>query len=256
MAQSKAASGQTTKIALFKAAISFYSLYYRTLLIYFLKNIDLLRPRSLPYSLKMIQMIYKVRGYTAVFIPRLAALYTLANEIDRRQIPGDIVECGVYNGGSAALMAAACRDSTKKRHIWLFDSFEGLPLPTDNDGEKAQTCGWWCHGDLEKVVKILRKMRIPEYRIHITKGWFHETFPLVEIEKIALLHIDADWYDSVKLCLERFYEFVRPGGYVVIDDYGHWEGCKKATDEFLEEQGINVELVTVDYTGRYFRKPI
>ena len=255
MTQGDAVSAKPSKVSLLKAAVSYYSLYYRTLLATFFNNLNVLRPGSFIYSLRMIRLIFKVRNYTAVFIPRLASLYRLSHEIDRRQVPGDVVECGVYNGGSAALMASVCKESPKRRHIWLFDSFQGLPLPTDKDGEKAQSCGWWCHGDLEKALKILYKVRIPESRIHIVRGWFHETFPTVEIQDIALLHIDADWYESVKLCFERFYDHVRPGGYIVIDDYGHWEGCKKATDEFMESRGIDVELVQVDYTGRYFRKP-
>jgi len=85
---------------------------------------------------------------------------------------------------------------------------------------------------------------------------FQDTFPSVRTGDIALLHIDADWYESVKLCLERFYDSVQPGGFVVIDDYGHWEGCKKATDEFLRNRSLDVTLTRVDYTGRYFQKPL
>lgn len=241
--------------SLIRASISFTFLYYRSLFAAFIKNTNPFHPHSIIDSLRMIRLIFKVRGHTAVWIPRLVALYQLTNEIDRRQVPGDIVECGVYNGGSAALMASASRNSPKKRRIWLFDSFQGLPQPTEQDGEKAQSCGWWCHGDLEMVVTIFHKLQIPDSRVNIIKGWFHDTFPSAEINSIALLHIDADWYDSVKLCLERFYDYVRPGGFIAIDDYGHWEGCRKAVDEFMEARKIDTSLTYVDYTGRYFRKP-
>ena len=187
---------------------------------------------------------------------RLGNLHKLCREIDIRSIPGDVVECGVYNGGSASVMAAVCTRSPLNRNIWLFDSFEGLPQPTEMDGSEAKSCIWWCCGDLEKVQTVFQKLRIPESRVRIVKGWFEDTFPTVPIEDIALLHVDADWYDSVKLCLERFYDNVRPGGFVVIDDYGHWEGCRRATDEFLEQRGIDAKLVRVDYTGRYFQKPL
>jgi len=153
-------------------------------------------------------------------------------------------------------MASICTRSPLNRKIWLFDSFEGLPSPSDKDGDEAQTCVWWCHGDLSKVKTICQKLRVPESRVRIVKGWFQDTFPSAQIQDIALLHIDADWYESVKLCLERFYDSVQPGGFVVIDDYGHWEGCRRATDEFLKERSLDVRLVRVDYTGRYFRKPL
>ncbi|MCJ7522626.1 MAG: TylF/MycF family methyltransferase, partial [Dehalococcoidia bacterium] len=108
---------------------------------------------------------------------------------------------------------------------------------------------------LAMVQAIFNQLDISESRFNIVKGWFRDTFPPVQTGDIALLHIDADWYESVKLCLERFYDSVRPGGYIVIDDYGHWEGCRRATDEFLRERSIDVKLTRVDYTGRYFQKP-
>ena len=245
-----------SRLSVRMATCSYYSLYYRNLLKAFIKNVNPIYPATFIDSIRMIRLILKVRRYTAVFIPRLVSLYKLSKEIDRLKIPGDVVECGVYNGGSSALMASVCIHPENGRDMWLFDSFEGLPKPTKKDGEKAQSCGWWCHGDLERVERIFKKLYIPESRVHIIKGWFHETFPSAQLSDVALLHIDADWYESVKLCFENFYQCVRPGGFIVIDDYGHWEGCRQATDEFLESRAINAELIEVDYTGRYFQKPL
>jgi O-methyltransferase len=86
------------------------------------------------------------------------------------------------------------------------------------------------------------------------KGWFHKTFPMANISKIALLHIDADWYESVRLSLETFYNAVVPSGFVVIDDYGHWSGCKKAVDKFFVERDLSYKMHAVDYTARWFQK--
>ena len=244
------------QISLLTAAFAFYSLYYRQLLWVYARNLRLSSPSSFIDSLETIRSIQMVRGYTALLPLRLASLHQLFREIDTLSVPGDVVECGVYNGGSAALMASVCTRSPLNRSVWLFDSFEGLPEPTEKDGDKARACGWWCHGDLSKVRTIFQKLGVPESCIHIVKGWFQDTFPSVRTGDIALLHIDADWYESVKLCLERFYDSVQPGGFVVIDDYGHWEGCKKATDEFLRNRSLDVTLTRVDYTGRYFQKPL
>ncbi len=244
------------QISLLTAAFAFYCLYYGQLLWAFSRNLRLSSPRSFTDSLKTVRSIQMVRGYTALLPLRLAALHKLCREIDRQSVPGDVIECGVYNGGSAALMASVCTRSPLHRSVWLFDSFEGLPEPTEKDGDKARSCGWWCHGDLSKVRAVFQKLRIPESHIHIIKGWFQDTFPSVRTGDIALLHIDADWYESVKLCLERFYDSVQPGGFVVIDDYGHWEGCKRATDEFLKDRSLDIKLTRVDYTGRYFQKPL
>lgn len=237
------------------AAIAFYSLYYRNLVWHYICNVSLLRPRSFLNSLRMMRLVYKVRGYTAVFIPRLVTLYKLSEETNRCSLPGDFVECGVYNGGSAAIMASFCEKSPVKRDVWLFDSFEGLPKPTEKDGDKAPAYEGWCHGDLAKLKRVFQKLQIPESRVHVVKGWFQDTFSKVQIPAIAILHIDADWYESVKLCLERFYDSVQPGGYIILDDYGDWQGCRIATDEFLKKRALNVELIQVDYTGFYFQKP-
>lgn len=242
------------RLSLLAAACAFWGLYYGQLALVFLRTLRP-TPSSLVDAMRLVRLIRMVLPYSSLLPPRLAALCRLSREIDKRSVRGDIVECGVYNGGSAAVLASICTRSPLNRRIWLFDSFEGLPQPTLKNGDKAPEYASWCHGDLSKVREILQKLSIPEARVSIVKGWFQETFPAVQIPEIALLHIDADWYESVKLCLENFYDCVRPGGFIIIDDYGHWEGARKATDEFLRERAPGVNLTGVDYTGRYFQKP-
>jgi O-methyltransferase len=243
------------RASLLAAWAELQSLYYLNLIAYYFRNTSLTQPKSFRESFRMIRMVYSVRGYTAVFVPRLVALYKLSEEVNRLSLPGDFVECGVYNGGSAAIMASFCEKTKLKRNIWLFDSFEGLPKPTEVDGHEAPAYEGWCHGDLAKVKRVFQIMGIPQDRVRVMKGWFQDTFPTVEIPQIAILHIDADWYESVKLCLEKFYDCVQPGGYIVLDDYGDWLGCKIATDEFIKARALDVRLVQVDYTGFYFQKP-
>lgn len=93
--------------------------------------------------------------------------------------------------------------------------------------------------------------------IVISKGWFQDTLPKdkEKIGKIALLRLDGDWYESTKCCLENLYDNVIIGGYIVLDDYGYWEGAKKALDEFFIKRKISPELIKIDYTGVYFKKP-
>jgi hypothetical protein len=105
------------------------------------------------------------------------------------------------------------------------------------------------------VQEVLRRCQVPAEQVTIVKGWFEETVPSLPVERIALLHIDADWYDSVKLVLEHLYDRVSPGGYVILDDYGYWEGCRRACHEFLDRRGIQVTLTHIDGIGVYFKKP-
>lgn len=196
-----------------------------------------------------------VRPYTMVGDERLLCLWDLAHRIDRDGIPGDVVECGVCQGGSAAVLGCVATRLKCKRTMWLFDSFQGLPEPTGEDGEESNGWRGTLCGDPDRVRRVLTDVGVDMGRVQIVEGWFEQTFPHVDIPRIALLHLDADWYASTRLCLETFYPCVMRGGFIVIDDYGHWRGCRQATDEFLSRQGIDSALHEVDYTGRWFQKP-
>jgi len=188
----------------------------------------------------------------------LNVLYRLAKEINNMSpIPGDIVECGVFNGGSAAVMAyAGLQQSKIRRDIWLFDSFGGLPRPSEKDHLDAWNWVGECRGDPQKVEKLFRDLHIHNSRYHVVRGWFENTFPsaCTKIKQISLLHLDVDWHESTKVCLEHFYDKVAPGGFVVIDDYGYWSGCRIAVDDFIAKRDLKVKLIRAGYIGRYFQK--
>lgn len=216
---------------------------------------DVSSVRSFYDMCQMYRLMYKVRHYTMLDMTQLILIYRLIREVNLNHVPGDVVQCGVWNGGSGALMAFAVMQSDLRREIWLFDSFQGMPRPTEKDGHSPQ--GWWTNpyfvGDPEKVRDILQKLYIPNDRVHIVKGWFQDTIPSTPISQISLLHIDADWYESVKLCLEYFYDRVSSGGFMVFDDYGLF-GCKEAVDEFIAKRHLKVKLIWPAKVGCYFRK--
>jgi O-methyltransferase len=178
----------------------------------------------------------------------------LAQRIEDEEIPGDVVECGVYNGGTAAVLARVATHSRLKRTVWLFDSFQGMPRTTEVDGEEAQKYVGEVRGSSNQVRNLLQRTGSDLSRVRIVEGLFQETFSTIQIPKIALLNIDADWYESVKLCLEKFYDCVVPQGLISLDDYGHWPGCRRAVDEFFEKRGLSYPLRDVDYTARWFQK--
>jgi O-methyltransferase len=195
-----------------------------------------------------------VRPYTLVDPDRIRSLCSLARRVESEKIPGDVVECGVCNGGTAAILAHFATRSKLGRTVWLLDSFQGMPEPTGNDGESAREHVGKEVGDPARVQEVLRLVGARMDRVRIVPGWFDVTFPTLSIPKIALLNIDADWYESVKLCLETFYDRVVPGGFISLDDYGYWPGCRKAVDEFFDSRRLPYTLNWVDYTGRWFRK--
>lgn len=185
---------------------------------------------------------------------RIENLTRLARLIEDEQIPGDVIECGVYRGGTAALLARSATHSRLPRTVWLFDSFRGMPPATAPDGPGA--AGWV--GKLSsspgKVQRLLRRVGADLSRVRIVPGLFEDTFPSVHIPQVALLNIDADWYESVKLCLETFYDAVVPRGFISLDDYGAWPGCRLAVDEFFRRHSLSFPLHPVDETAHWFQK--
>ncbi|HEX6944181.1 MAG TPA: TylF/MycF/NovP-related O-methyltransferase [Gemmatimonadaceae bacterium] len=198
-----------------------------------------------------------VRAHTMVGVTRLAALYDAVSWVMANEIPGDLVECGVARGGSGAVMAIAAEEARANRTLWLFDTFEGLPNPSraDPDYELALRYAGKCRGELEDVQGLFTHLGL-DRRVRYTKGLFHDTLPRSPVGAIAVLHLDCDWHDSVKECLENLYDRVAPGGVIQFDDYGHWLGARKAVDEFRARRGITEPLEYIDYAARQLRKPI
>lgn len=220
------------------------------------------------YDMKKIWLFFRIYPYTMVSYERLSNVYELAQAVEKNKLPGAFAECGVWKGGCVAIMGYVAKQAKNGRKTWLFDSFEGLPEPTKEDGEVAKSYSGnrnsgklqsveKCVGPLEDVKKIFFEvLKIQPQHVVIKQGWFQNTLPSArnEIGPIAILRLDGDWYESTKVCLENLYENMVPGGYVIIDDYGHWEGAKKAVQEFFAEKNIKPELVKIDYTGVYFKK--
>jgi O-methyltransferase len=206
-----------------------------------------------PASPQELRVLRTVRPYTMVPVPRLRTIWTLANRANRQRISGAFVECGSCNGGTGAILAHVAKD---RRVVWLFDSFEGLPEPKPQDGERAKEWVGLCLGQEEMVREVLSRVGARTDHVKIIKGWFDKTLGPAETGPIALLHLDADWYESTMTILNNFYDRVVPGGYLVFDDYGHWPGCRRALDEFLAGRNLRPALMPSDDEGIWFRKPV
>jgi O-methyltransferase len=174
-----------------------------------------------------------VTPYTMASPERIRLLIDLARLVESERVPGDMVECGVCNGGSAAILAHSAAHSRLTRTTWLFDSFEGLPAPGVEDGPAAKAHEGDCVGSIEKVKEVLALVGANMREVNIVMGWFDRVLPGIGINEIAMLNLDSDWYWSERLCLERLYPCVVPNGIVYFDDYFYWEGCRRAVDEFF-----------------------
>ena len=225
-------------------------------------------PLSDFFNFQKLLLVKKVYPYTMVSYQRLSNVYDLAELAENNKIDGAFVECGVWKGGCAAVMAFVAEKAKSNRKVWLFDSFEGLPEPTIEDGNMAKDYANnkasgklktinECVSSLEDVKEVFFKiLKINPRNIAIKKGWFQNTLPIAknEIGPIFILRLDGDWYESTKCCLDNLYDSVVSGGYIIIDDYGYWEGSRGALDKFFKERKINADITKIDCTGIYFKK--
>lgn len=208
------------------------------------------------YSRYVRPSLDAVHGLTMVGPASLTSLGSHVLKVIDESIPGDLVECGVWMGGSSFLMADLLRrKGVKDRRVWMFDSFEGLPPPGELDGTEAEEYAaktdspiYWnnCEAPLDEVIASAQRLGLSSY-IEPVKGWFDVTLPEYKekIGPIAVLRLDGDWYDSIKTSLDNLYDQVSPGGFIFLDDYYRWEGCAKAVHDFLSERKLADRVVTI-----------
>jgi len=234
-------------------------LYFRHVIYYWVEQ------DSVNY--RKARAVRRVMPHSLVGSSGLEATYDAAMNLANNHIPGSFVECGVAQGGCSALMAMVAAEYDNGRRMWLFDSFEGLPSPTDQDYDKpGKATGAHlrplargsCLGTQYQVEQLLfLKFGLDRRNVLLVKGWFQDTLPASKerIGPISLLRIDGDWYESTKCCLENLYDQVVPGGWVIIDDYETCFGAEKAVDEFLAQRGLIVLMSSDGRGGVQFQKP-
>lgn len=227
---------------------------------------QILRPMKIPFldyfDNKRMKLLKIVAPYTKAGYPRMSSLYNLATEIEEKKIEGSFVECGTWKGGCCAIMGGIAKKYGSKRKTYYIDSFEGMPeKASEKDGKGTERI----QGDTLKAstddVKelIFDKLDLNKEKNILVKGWFQDTLPKVknDIGKIAILRMDADWYEATIFCLRELYDQIADGGYIIFDDYGTWEGCKKAVHEFVEERKLDVEFEFIGTQKKgvmYFKK--
>lgn len=204
---------------------------------------------------------YSMGGHRA-----LENAFDVTAMVEKRKIPGALVECGVAQGGTAAMMAMTSRAlGSGRRQNWWFDSYEGLPEPTPEDyvdgraGEFIRPLPKGsCLGTVEQVEELaFDTLDLPREDVHLVKGWFQDTVPPArdKVGPIAVLRLDGDWYESTKVPLDNFYDRLSPGGFVIVDDYATCFGSRRAVDEFRAERNIATPIKEDGRGGIWFEKP-
>lgn len=215
------------------------------------------------------QILRIAKPYTMTSQARLIYLVRVIEYLVRHRIPGDIVECGVWRGGSMMAVAEALRqfgDTT--RQLYLFDTFSGMTAPTEHDRKAHESLDvfgkWkssldqhgsnWCFASQEDVMANMATIAYPQKNIHFIKGPVEQTLPGFSCPPLALLRLDTDWYESTKCELNLLYPKVVTSGVIILDDYGSWDGARLATDEFLAALKAPVLLGRIDASARAWVK--
>ncbi len=235
------------------------------------------------YNTEAIESIRVIRKYTMVPYVNLVTLFELTKYCEENQIEGDYVECGVWKGGCVGLMALTNLKygGESRRTLHLFDAFDDICEPDPvMDGQKAVDDIYYYtkkkgelsgklepvkgfydplggHGTVVGNKQLLEGLiKYPSEKIRYHVGWFQDTLPKSKdtIQKIAILRLDGDWYESTKICINALFDKVVEGGVIIVDDYGTYEGCKKAITEFIREKELKVFLAYSNSDCRYWIK--
>jgi O-methyltransferase len=219
----------------------------------------------------VLDIYQRVRPYTMTNLLRVNALVQSVDHVIRRGVAGAFVECGVWRGGSVLAMLLRLRQlGVQDRDVYLYDNFEGMPAPAAADTSPYERPAFvtWQQATaagrraweqffrpeiftFEQVRETVLATGYPATRIHFVKGDILETIPGTAPAQIALLRLDTDWYESTRHELLHLYPRLNPGGVLLIDDYGHWDGCRKAVDEYFSTGGAAPVLLNrVDYAAR------
>jgi O-methyltransferase len=232
------------------------------------------KPRGRPasrmpgyYEDEVKTIVRTVRPRTMTAHEKLNALVVATHYIVDNDIPGAFVECGVWRGGSMQAVALALRGhGVTDRDLHLYDTFEGMTPPTEEDkaldgtpaaellAAQSRDAKIWAVADLDDVRAGMAETGYPAERIHYHVGRVEETVPAQAPERIALLRLDTDWYESTRHELEHLYARLPPGGVLILDDYSTWQGARKAVDEFVAALGEPLLLVPIA-AGRIAVKP-
>jgi len=214
---------------------------------------------------EFVTLYERTREFTLTSVERMHALYAAVGYVVAQGVPGDLVECGVWRGGSCMLMAhtlLACGDTS--RTLYLYDTFTGMSRPGEEDVRSAdraeQISRWevfqregyneWCYAPVEEVRRNLRATGYPEERVVLVPGEVERTLPESAPARIALLRLDTDWFQSTYHELVHLYDRLERGGVLIVDDYGAYDGARLAVDRFFDERGVQMFLHRVDTAAR------
>jgi O-methyltransferase len=219
---------------------------------------NLILVKKLPYDPKRraVGLGWPMFGYSMVGHRRLENFEECIRSVVENNIQGDIVECGVWRGGASIYAKAVLNTlNATGRSVWLADSFEGMPIQSEADKVDPNLYGNSVLAvSMEEVQRNFDRFGLLDESVKFIKGWFFDTLSSAPISRIAVLRLDGDYYSSTMDALNGLYDRVSINGYIIIDDYGDFESCRKAVTEFCSNRGITPTIVPIDSNGVFWQK--
>lgn len=196
---------------------------------------------------------------TMIGLQRLDSLEECITDVLRRGVAGDLIETGVWRGGATIFMRAVLEAyGDRDRTVWAADSFEGLPPPDAEAYPADEGDRHWKKTELavplEEVKANFARYGLLDDRVRFLVGWFRDTLPNAPIERLAVLRLDGDMYESTMIALRSLYPKLSVGGYLIVDDYGAVKGCREAVEDFRTECAITDELQAIDWSGVFWER--
>jgi hypothetical protein len=200
---------------------------------------------------------WPARAHTMIGLRRLENLRHCVEEVLERGVPGDLIETGAWRGGATILMRALLKaHGVTDRTVWVADSFAGVPPP--DAGQYPADAGHTLHQHaqlavpLEQVRANFQRYGLLDDQVRFLPGWFRDTLPQAPIERLAVMRLDGDLYESTFVALQSLYGKLSPGGFVIVDDYGCIAACRQAVHDFRDAHGITEPIRPIDWSGVFW----
>jgi O-methyltransferase len=223
------------------------------------RGLRLVRPAPFDRAQREVGLDWPAEAETMIGLRRLENLEALIVDLTRRGVPGDLLETGVWRGGAVIFMRGVLKalEDTERR-VWACDSFAGLPRPDAETYPADAGDPHWTFTHLivtlEEVKANFERYGLLDDQVRFLPGWFRDTLPTAPVERLSLLRLDGDMYESTHVALEALYPKLSPGGYLVVDDYGAVPGCRQAVNDFRGRHGIGDPIHEIDWTGVYWQR--
>ena len=198
-------------------------------------------------------------AHTMIGMKRMDNIQYCVEKVIMDDIPGDLMETGVWKGGATIFMRGLLQAyGIKNRNVWVADSFEGLPRPDSDNYPQDEGIDLFQFNELavslEEVRDNFDRYGLLDKHVKFIKGWFKDSLPAAPVQQLAVLRLDGDLYESTINALDSLYPKLNPGGFLIVDDYGAVEACRQAVHDYRSRHGIDEEIVPVDWTGVFWKK--